>query len=290
MTTEPITRETPGTPGGRPGAGVGLRLPDRLAPDLTTLLGLAASFGVLAVAMIADSDASAYYDPASLLVVFGGTAAVTMVSFSAADLGDAGRGVLQALVRPRGAPAPLARHLVLLAEAARRGGPEALKTVTAELHRDPLLQRAIGLAADGLPAETLRMILTAEAEAALAKRSRAAALLRRAAEVAPAMGLIGTLIGLVKMLGHLQDPAAIGPGMALALLTTFYGAVLGNMILHPLAGKLETNAESEALARRLCLMGVVSIADQEPPRRLEVHLNTVLPPSARVRLFDKDPT
>jgi chemotaxis protein MotA len=116
---------------------------------------------------------------------------------------------------------------------------------------------------------------------------RTAAVLRRAAEVAPAMGLIATLVGLVQMLGSLNNPAAIGPGMAVALIATFYGAVLGNMILTPLAGKLETNAEQDGLIRTLYLIASVSIARQENPRRLEMLLNAVLPPGSRVTYFDR---
>jgi chemotaxis protein MotA len=112
--------------------------------------------------------------------------------------------------------------------------------------------------------------------------------LRRASEVAPAMGLIGTLVGLVQMLGSLSDPSAIGPAMALALLTTFYGAVLGNVVLSPLAAKVERAAEEDALVKTLYTIGAVSIARQENPRRLEMLLNAVLPPGKRIQYFDRE--
>ena len=110
--------------------------------------------------------------------------------------------------------------------------------------------------------------------------------LRKAAEFAPAMGLIGTLIGLVQMLGNLQDPSTIGPAMAVALLTTFYGAVLANMVFMPLASKLERNSAEEMLIYNLYTMGATSIGRQENPRRLEMLLNSVLPPAKRVKYFD----
>jgi chemotaxis protein MotA len=100
------------------------------------------------------------------------------------------------------------------------------------------------------------------------------------------MGLIGTLIGLVQMLGNLHDPSAIGPSMAVALLTTFYGAVLANLVFSPLAAKLERNASDEALVNQLYLLAALSIGRQENPRRLEILLNSVLPPAQRVQYFD----
>ena len=111
-------------------------------------------------------------------------------------------------------------------------------------------------------------------------------ILRRAGEVAPAMGLIGTLVGLVQMLGQLEDPSSIGPAMAVALLTTFYGAILANMFFLPLATKLERNAGVEAQVKQIYALGAASIARQENPRRLEVALNATLPPTERVRFFD----
>ena len=100
------------------------------------------------------------------------------------------------------------------------------------------------------------------------------------------MGLIGTLVGLVQMLGRLDDPSTIGPAMAVALLTTFYGAILANVVLAPLASKLDRNSREEILVKNIYLMAATSISRQENPRRLEMLLNSVLPPSKRVQFFD----
>ncbi len=99
------------------------------------------------------------------------------------------------------------------------------------------------------------------------------------------MGLIGTLVGLVQMLGRLEDPAAIGPAMAVALLTTFYGAVLAHVVFIPLAVKLERNSAREALVCQLQLLAVASIGRRENPRRLEIALNSLLPPATRLNSF-----
>jgi chemotaxis protein MotA len=110
--------------------------------------------------------------------------------------------------------------------------------------------------------------------------------MKKAGDIAPAMGLIGTLIGLVQMLGNLDDPSSIGPSMAVALLTTFYGAVLANMVFMPLAAKLERNSGEEELLNSVYMVGAVSIGRQENPRRLEMLINSILPPSKRVSYFD----
>ena len=169
---------------------------------------------------------------------------------------------------------------------ARRHGILSLQRSLHRLEDHPFLFRSLRLAVDGLPAEQIEQVLSSEAQAMSSRHLRSAGVLRRAGEVAPAMGLIGTLIGLVQMLGNLEDPESIGPAMAVALLTTFYGAVLANMVFLPLASKLERNSGVEALVNQIFAMGVVSIARQENPRRLEILLNTVLPPELRVGDFD----
>ena len=100
------------------------------------------------------------------------------------------------------------------------------------------------------------------------------------------MGLIGTLIGLVMMLADLENPETIGPAMAVALLTTFYGAILGTIVMAPLAVKLEKRSSDEALMKVLVKTAAVSIANQDNPRKLEMLLNSELPPTQRIRYFD----
>jgi chemotaxis protein MotA len=256
--------------------------------DVATLVGLGAAVGVIAVAMTAGGSLRAFLDPPSLIVVIGGTLAVTTASFSLGDVVQAWRQAAQMLALATHDPQAVGRQVLLLAEAARRAGPETLRSLLPELRHEPFLQRAVGLVVEGLPPDDIERMLTGEVEAGGAARIKSAAVLRRASEVAPAMGLIGTLVGLVHMLGGLNDPAAIGPAMALALLTTFYGAVLGNVALAPLAAKLERAAEDEALIKTLYTIAAVSIARQENPRRLEMLLNAVLPPGKRLTHSERE--
>ncbi|SMH47519.1 motility protein A [Azospirillum agricola] len=256
--------------------------------DVATLVGLAAAGGVILVAITAGGSLRAFLDPPSLMIVLGGTLAVTTASFSLGDVAVAWKNAAAVLIHQTLDPKGVARQVLLLAEAARRAGPETLRNVLPELRAEPFLHRSVTLITEGLPPDVMERMLTGEVEASVGGHARSAGVLRRASEVAPAMGLIGTLVGLVQMLGSLNDPSAIGPAMALALLTTFYGAVLGNVILAPLAAKVERAAEEDALVKTLYTIGAVSIARQENPRRLEMLLNAVLPPGKRIQYFDRE--
>ncbi len=153
------------------------------------------------------------------------------------------------------------------------------------LRGNPFLTKAISMVADGFPVEEVERVMRREIDEMTGRHRKSASVLRKAAEIAPAMGLIGTLIGLVQMLGNLDDPSTIGPAMAVALMTTFYGAVLANMLFAPLAAKLERNSAEEALVYNVYLLAAVSIGRKENPRRLEMLLNALLPPAhARARL------
>lgn len=274
----------PAAPAAAPVRGVRLRG----GLDVATLIGLAAAAAVILLAITTGGSARAFLDPPSLLIVLGGTLAVTTASFSLGDVAVAWRSAAAVLVHQTLDPKGVARQVILLAEAARRAGPETLRNVLPELRSEPFLHRSVTLITEGHPPDTIEQMLTGEVEATAGALGKSAGVLRRASEVAPAMGLIGTLVGLVQMLGSLSDPSAIGPAMALALLTTFYGAVLGNVVLSPLAAKVERSAEEDALVKTLFTIGAVSIARQENPRRLEMLLNAVLPPGKRIQYFDRE--
>ena len=260
----------------------------RLSPtiDLATLLGVGGAFAMIAGAMMLSGQAAAFLDVPSILIVIGGTFLVTTVSFSLAEIGQAQGLMFRAAIYHAESPENAVMQALYLADLARKRGRLALQTVTESLHYAPFLYRAINMVVDGVPADEVERILNRESEATFERHQRSAGVLRRAGEVAPAMGLIGTLIGLVQMLGSLDDPSSIGPAMAVALLTTFYGAVLANMVFTPLASKLERNAQIEATVRQIYTIGAASISRQENPRRLEMMLHTMLPPDQRAAYFD----
>ncbi|MGH6948171.1 MAG: motility protein A [Kiloniellales bacterium] len=241
---------------------------------------------MILAAMMFGGRATSFFDIPSVLIVFGGTFMVTTISFSLEEVMRAQGVMMRALIYNVETPPSSAMQVLYLADVARQKGALALQTVMGDLRRSRYLYNAIMMVVDGMPPEEIERILTSNAEATRTRHIRAAGVLRRAGEVAPAMGLIGTLVGLVQMLGNLEDPSTIGPAMAVALLTTFYGAVLANMVFVPLANKLDRNSEIEAMVNQIYLLGAASISRQENPRRLEMMINTVLPPAQRVAYFD----
>lgn len=265
--------------------------PDMLPPlerrlDLTVVLGLGSAALLLLAALVLGRGPGAFLNLPSILIVLGGTAAVTVVSFSWHDVMASWRALGRTVRTGSAAPQDAALAALDIADHARRNGPLSLQPLLQPAADEPVLARALDLIVDSLPADKIERILRTEIEANQARARIAAALLRRGAEVAPAMGLIGTLVGLVQMLGSLNDPAKIGPAMAVALLTTFYGAILGSVVLSPLAAKVERNAEHQALVEGIYLLTAGSVARQENPRHLEILINTVLPPDLRVSAYD----
>ena len=229
--------------------------------------------------------------PRSLLLLVAGTAylvgafGVTVACFSLRDIGVAARVVGQTVFRVSPDPVDVARHLMQLSDAARRKGHLSLQDYLPDLMNSGLLYRGVAMVVDGSDASEVERIMQSELEATTERQIRTVGVLRKASEISPAMGLIGTLVGLVQMLGNLEDPSTIGPSMAVALITTLYGALLANLVFIPLAAKLERNAVEDALTNEMHVMAAGSIARQENPRRLEMLLNTVLPPENKIVYF-----
>jgi chemotaxis protein MotA len=211
---------------------------------------------------------------------------VTTVSFPMDDIVRVPEVFRTALFRRFPDPNSHSLRLMALSERAKRHGLFSLEATLRDLRDDPFLVKAIALVIDNAEVDEIERLLTTELQAAFARHRASADILRRGGEVAPAMGLIGTLLGLVQMLANLNSPATIGPAMAVAILATLYGAVLANMILLPLAGKLDRNAQADALIGNLTVLAARSIAAEESPRRLEGALNGILPPASRLNQFD----
>lgn len=288
MATRPVADARPGADGRNAPANINDAMPrrQRATIDPATVAGLVAAFVMIGAALASGGGWESFLDLPSALIVIGGTFAVTTVSFTLEDIINMPRVVVRAVIRRGESGRDAAMQILKIAELARRGGPIAVEQLVQHLNGRRVLQQAAIMISDQIPDEEIEIALRREADSVASRHSRGAAVLRRAGEVAPAMGLIGTLIGLVKMLAELDDPNAIGPAMALALLTTFYGAMLGSVVLAPLAAKLERASADEALINQLIVLGAVSISRQENPRRLEMLLNSVLPPQSRVKYFD----
>lgn len=260
--------------------------PRRVGLDVATIIGLIGGFGLIVAAIVLGGSPGSFVNPPGVLIVIGGTLAVTTMCFSIPEMGRTFRIALMTLFYSRRDPTEAALQVLRIAEVARRKGVLALQSSVDALGNEPFLQKGLSMVVDGTPGEEVEQIMRRDLQATIQRHARSTSVLRRMAEFAPAMGLIGTLIGLVQMLGNLQDPETIGPSMAVALLTTFYGAVLANMVFMPLASKLERNSNEETLVNNIYVMGASSIGRQENPRRLEMLINSILPPPQRVQYFD----
>jgi chemotaxis protein MotA len=252
--------------------------------DVATIFGLLASLALVGVAIGMSGNPAAFVDIPSLLIVLGGTALVTMVSFRPREISIGGLMILNALVHAAPDFTSETTRLVRLSQKVRKDGlMGAQAEIAAEQH--PFLRQGLSLGVDNTPVDLIERIMMADTATLMERYATGIAMLRRAAELGPAMGLIGTLIGLVQMLSHLSDPDTIGPAMAIAILTTFYGAVLSYMVFTPLANKLDRISADDFLIRKIYTMAVISMSKRENPRQLELHLNALLPPSQRSTVF-----
>jgi chemotaxis protein MotA len=254
--------------------------------DLATIIGLICGFILILTAIALGGDPKSFFNLQAVIIVIGGTFAVVMMCFSLKEMSQTANVVMKTFVYSGRDPSEAAIHSLEIAELARKRGVLSLQGIVDSLSNDPFLLKGVAMLIDGTPGEEVETIMGRDLNATIQRHNKSTNVLRRAAEFAPAMGLIGTLIGLVKMLSDLQDPSTIGPNMAVALLTTFYGAVLANMVFMPLANKLERNSAEEALINNIYVMCASSIGRQENPRRLEMLLNSILPPAKRIQYFD----
>lgn len=254
--------------------------------DAATVIGIIIAFALVIVAIVLGGSPGSFFNPPSVLIVLGGTLGITTACFSLNEMMKSGKLVAKTVMYKSQDPSTIAVQTIRIAEVARKQGVLQLQSVLDSIKREPFFHKGLAMIVDGTPAEEVETMMVGELDAMASRHEKGATILRKAAEFAPAMGLIGTLIGLVQMLGNLDDPSTIGPSMAVALLTTFYGAVLANMVLMPLAAKLERNSDEELLINQLYIMATTSIGRQENPRRLEMMLNSILPPAQRIQYFD----
>ena len=253
--------------------------------DHATILGAIAGFGLVLLAIALEGGVAAFFNLKSFLIVAGGTLGATLINFPLKDFAKSFQ-VVRATLFPNAHPADERINKIIdLCRRARAHGNLALES---ELHHeaDPFLKKCIEFTIDGHQPAEIRRILETELSALEERHRRSAQLFQTMGNIAPAMGLIGTLIGLVQMLQHLNDPTLLGSGMATALLTTFYGAVSANLILLPIAGKLRMRSEEEALLKEITIEGVMGMIKGLNPRLIEQQLLSFLPPEERRSQFN----
>ncbi len=252
--------------------------------DLSTIIGVAVAFGLMLMAILQGGPLSIFINIPSVLIVFGGTAGVTLVHYPFADVMGAINVAKKTILYKETSINAMIEQLMEFANKARKEGILALQGAMEDVE-DEFLVKAMQMAVDGQEPETLRSMLSTEIEYISQRHEKGATIFVSIATYAPAMGMVGTLIGLVQMLQTMNDPSSIGPAMAVALLTTFYGAVIANVFCSPMAGKLQTRSQTEVLLKTLIIEGMQSILSGENPRIMEQKLHAFIAPKLRKSTF-----
>ena len=251
--------------------------------DIATVAGCALSIVLIVGSiLIGGGSLTAFFDVPSILVVFGGLIAAALVSFPLPNIRNFFRVSRKAVFWKIDTPADLVEQIVAIAMIARREGLLALDKRTNEIEND-FIRLGVQMAVDGTRPEVMEDILRTEIDAIATRHREGKALFDCMGRFSPAFGMIGTLLGLVMMLGDMNDPSQIGAGMAVALLTTLYGAVAANCLFLPLAEKLGYTSKKERLTMEIVIRGVMAIQAGEHPRVIHQKLNTFIPPNQRAK-------
>jgi chemotaxis protein MotA len=251
--------------------------------DIATPAGLLIGFVLLIVSVIMGGGASgitAFINIPSMMIVVGGTICATLVRYPLQRVTGVISLIMKTIFVKLSSPQKEMLNLIDYAKIARREGLLALENKIADI-KDTFLSKSIQLLVDGTDADGLRTILEKEIDNLRGRHSKGKGVLESMGVVAPAFGMMGTLIGLVLMLRELDDPSKIGVGMATALLTTLYGVIVANLIFLPMSGKLDVRSKDETLLKELILEGVVSIQSGDNPSIVEEKLKGFLSPTER---------
>jgi chemotaxis protein MotA len=252
--------------------------------DIATIIGFVLGFGLILGPIIAGGGLAFFIDPMSMAIVIGGTIGATFVAFPLKVMLGLGGVLSKTLMVNEEDFGDLVGKMVEFAKVARRDGVLALENVASDVE-DAFLSQGIQLVVDGTEPELTRQIMEVEIEKIAERHKVGATVLEAMGNFAPAMGMVGTLIGLIFMLQSLDDPSSIGPKMSIALITTFYGALMANMVFLPLAEKLKKRSNDELLYKEMIMGGILSIQGGDVPRVVEQKLNTFLPPNKRQSQF-----
>jgi chemotaxis protein MotA len=253
--------------------------------DFATLIGLVGAIVLIASAVILGVSPSVFINPPSLLIVVGGTSLVVLAKFSFAQFFGAFKAAARAFKFKLPETQASIEELVEIANIARKEGVLGLEDREVS---SPFLGQGIQMLVDGQDGKTIKELLNKERLMTLDHNRSGAKVFTAMADVAPAMGMIGTLIGLVQMLSNMEDPKSIGPAMAVALLTTLYGAMIATMIATPIADKLSLRMTEEARMQSLYIDALVAIQEGTNPRIIEQMLSSYLPPKEREKVAEAE--
>lgn len=249
--------------------------------DIASLIGLIGAFAMIGGAMIVGGGLGPFFDVPSVLIVIGGTFFAAMYTTPIGTFFASFGAMAKAFLPPIKKKQALIERMVELAGIARKDGMMALEGQDVP---DKFFEKGIQLLVDGADETKLVQQLNQEIKSMKSRHEANQNVVKAWVDLAPAMGMIGTLIGLVLMLGNMEDPKAIGPAMAIALLTTMYGAILANVIFSPILTKLEGYTAYEVTYREMIVLGLRNIARGESPRNIQDKMISNLPPKMQAKV------
>lgn len=252
--------------------------------DISTILGIIVGFGLIIGAITIGGGASWFVNIPSAMIVLGGTFGAVLINYPISNMIGVVKVAKNVFFRKELETEKMIEMLLDMSKVARRDGILALEDKMEDI-KDPFFTKGITLMIDGIEPATLSRILNTELEYISDRHRLGAEIFTTMGNFAPAMGMVGTLIGLIKMLVQMDDPSSIGPAMAVALVTTFYGVILANLVFLPAAGKLKTRSNSELMQKQLMISGILSIQSGDNPRVLEDKLHSFISPDKRKTVF-----
>ena len=247
--------------------------------DLATLVGLVGSFVIIISAIILGGSAGMFLDPASFLIVLVGSTFVVLMQYPLSQFLGAGKVAVKAFMFKSVPLDALIDEIFNLADAARKGGLLSLEGMDVS---HPFMSKGIQMLVDGHDGAVVKSQMNKDMKMAFDRHDAGAKVFKAFGDTGPAMGMIGTLIGLVQMLANMDDPKSIGPAMAVALLTTLYGAMLANMVALPIQAKLENRANEELMAQQLIIDALLAIQAGQNPRVIDGLLKTYIAEGKRI--------
>ena len=255
--------------------------------DIATIAGIIAGISLIAMSIVTGGNPNSFVNVPSLLATVGGGLAATLISFPLNTLLKVFKVIQKTLMHKDKSLYEVIHSIVVYAEKARKEGMLSLEE-EAENEPDPYLKKGLMLAVDGTESELINAILYTELGAVESRHEEGQNVLRTMGAMFPAFGMIGTLIGLVQMLSQMNDPSAIGPGMSVAILTTFYGALLANLFCIPMAEKLKGRSEKEVQRMELIVKGIMAIKEGDTPRVVKEKLKSFISTAEKKLLEKKD--
>lgn len=246
--------------------------------DIATLVGIAGAVGMVVMSMLLGGSLGIFINIPSVLIVFGGSTFVALSKFTLEQFLGVGKIVGKAFSFSMVKPEELISEVVELADGARKGG---LLSLEGKETSSDFLSKGIQLLVDGHDPEVVKTLLKKDMSMTSDRHKDGTSFFRALGDVAPAMGMIGTLIGLVGMLANMDDPKTIGPAMAVALLTTLYGSFLATIVAIPIADKLDNRSKQEEIIQKMCIDGLLAIQAGQNPRIIESMLKSYLPSNLR---------